>query len=50
MVDEVYFEIREHIGVLKKKEGGWLKEANIVSWNGGVPKLDIAIGRLIMSE
>ena len=26
---------------LIQKDSGWTKEANIVAWNGGVPKLDI---------
>ena len=38
---EVTFEIMEHVGVLESRADGWTKEVNIVSWNGGVPKIDI---------
>lgn len=41
MYTEATFEILEHISVLSSNETGWSKEANIVAWNGGVPKLDI---------
>ena len=30
-----------HIGNLSESSRGWTKELNIISWNGGVPKLDI---------
>ena len=35
------FTIVKHIAVLSENNNGWIKEANIVSWNDGVPKLDI---------
>ena len=38
---EITFELMEHIGVLSTNENGWAKEANIVAWNGGSPKVDI---------
>ena len=38
---EVTYEIREHIAVLSDRGKGWRKEINLVSWNGGMPKLDI---------
>lgn len=38
---EVYFEVMEHIGTLEEMKDGWNKEVNIVSWNGGAPKIDI---------
>lgn len=38
---EVTFEIIEHIGVIAEGRGGWNKEVNIVSWNGGPEKIDI---------
>lgn len=38
---EVTFEIMEHVGVLESRNDGWTKEVNIVSWNGGQPKIDI---------
>lgn len=33
--------IYEHIGVLEKRDNGWSLECNVVSWNGGTPKIDI---------
>ena len=39
--DRVRYELIERIGVLGIKENGWTKEVNIVSWNGGVGKVDI---------
>jgi len=38
---EVTFEIREHIATLGERNGGWTKEFNLVSWNGGEAKADI---------
>lgn len=40
-MDRVTFEIVEHIGVLNSKPNGWTKEANVVVWNHGEPKVDI---------
>ena len=40
----VEYTIHEHIAVLDRYEGRevpWTKEVNIVSWNGGEPKIDI---------
>lgn len=37
----IEFDIRERLGVIGNKDNGWVREANIVSWNGGMPKLDI---------
>ena len=40
----VEYTIHEHIAVLDRYEGReepWAKEVNIVSWNGGQPKIDI---------
>lgn len=47
MAREITKDIKEHIGVIYstirgRKEGdGWTKEVNLVSWNGGIPKIDI---------
>lgn len=47
MAKGITFEIKEHIGAIYstirgRREGdGWLKEVNVVSWNGGLPKIDI---------
>ena len=38
---EFQYEITEEIGVLSESKSGWRKEVNLVSWNGGAPKLDI---------
>lgn len=38
---EVTFDILQHKAVLSERETGWAKEVNIVSWNGGPPKVDI---------
>ena len=35
----VTFEILKHIGIISNN--GWDREVNIVSWNGGAPKVDI---------
>lgn len=39
--NEIKFEIKEQIGVLAEKSGGWKKELNLVSWNDKEPKYDI---------
>lgn len=40
--DTISFEIAEHLAVISKKENGWTKELNLVSWNGQQPpKFDI---------
>ena len=39
---EFAFEIKEHLGALTDaNDNGWRRELNLVSWNGGEPKLDI---------
>ena len=35
------FEIVRHIGVIKTNKSGWVKELNIVSWDGKDAKYDI---------
>lgn len=39
--DNFKYEIVKHIGVLSEKNGGWNRELNLISWNGGQPKYDI---------
>lgn len=40
-------EIKQHLGAItstirgRKEVDAWQKEVNIVSWNGGLPKIDI---------
>ena len=47
MAGTVSFEIKENLGAIYstirgRREGdAWMKEVNIVSWNGGLPKIDI---------
>lgn len=38
---EITFERIQHLGTINTCETGWTKEVNIISWNGGVPKIDI---------
>ncbi len=38
---EITVEIIKEIGVLSTSKSGWNREVNMVSWNGGTPKLDI---------
>ena len=38
---DIKYEIIKHIGNLSESSRGWTKELNIISWNGGMPKLDI---------
>lgn len=47
MAREITKEIKQNLGVITstirgRREGdAWQKEVNIVSWNGGLPKIDI---------
>lgn len=41
MSDKVTFEITEEIQLLSETQTGTRKELNLVSWNGGEPKLEI---------
>lgn len=38
---DVTFEIVRKFGVITTNISGWTKEINLVSWNGGPPKIDI---------
>lgn len=38
---EFTFEIQEHITTLGTMKDGWTREVNVVSWNGGKPKVDV---------
>ena len=38
---EITSEVVKEIGVLSTSKSGWNREVNLVSWNGGAPKLDI---------
>lgn len=37
----VKFEIQENVGIVSEGKNGWMKEVNIVGWNGAAPKFDI---------
>lgn len=39
--DDFQFEIIRHFGVLSTSSRGWIKELNLVRWNGRDPKYDI---------
>ena len=39
--DRISYKVLANVGVLAQYPTGWNKEANIISWNGGAPKLDI---------
>ena len=38
---EIKFEIIKNIGTLSGSSKGWIKELNLISWNGRDPKYDI---------
>jgi hypothetical protein len=38
---DIKFEIKETVGILSESTKGWMKELNLVSWNGREPKYDI---------
>ena len=35
------YEILKEVGAISQSPSGWKKELNLVSWNGGEPKLDL---------
>lgn len=39
--ESVSYKIEKCVAVLGETPSGWTKELNIVTWNGGEPKLDI---------
>lgn len=40
-MNEIKYEIVEHIGVLSESAKGWKTELNLVSWNDREPKYDL---------
>ncbi len=38
---EIKFEIVNNVGTLSESSKGWIKELNLISWNGREPKYDI---------
>ena len=41
MPTEIKFEITDHLATLSTSTKGWIKELNLVSWNGAAAKYDI---------
>lgn len=39
--NDIRWDIKEHIGVIKTFHSGWQKELNVISWNDREPKYDI---------
>lgn len=35
------YEIHENLGVISTSKTGWTREVNLISWEGGAPKIDI---------
>lgn len=40
-MNQINYEIKEHIGIISESKNGWTKELNLVSWNDNDPKYDI---------
>lgn len=40
-MNQINYEIKEHIGIISENKNGWRKELNLVSWNDNDPKYDI---------
>ena len=40
-MSKITFEIVEHLADLSENASGWMKEVNLVSWNGRAAKYDI---------
>ena len=38
---ELKYEIITNVGIVSEQSGGWKKELNRISWNGGEPKYDL---------
>lgn len=40
-MNQINYEIKEHIGIISENKNGWTKELNLVSWNDNDPKYEI---------
>lgn len=40
-MNQINYEIKEHIGIISENKNGWTKELNLVSWNDNDHKYDI---------
>ncbi len=38
---DIKYEIQETVGVVSENTKGWMKELNLISWNGRAPKYDL---------
>jgi hypothetical protein len=38
---EINYEIIKRIGIISTSAKGWIKELNLISWNGREPKYDL---------
>ena len=38
---EINYEIIKRIGIISPSAKGWIKELNLISWNGREPKYDL---------
>jgi hypothetical protein len=38
---DLKYEIITNVGIVSEQSGGWKKELNRISWNGGEPKYDL---------
>lgn len=47
---ELKYEIITNVGIVSEHSGGWKKELNRISWNGGEPKYDLRTGHLNMQK
>ena len=40
-MNDIKYEIKQHIAVISENSKGWRKELNLISWNNAAPKYDI---------
>lgn len=40
-MEDIKFEIKEELGVIFESSKGWMRELNLISWNGAAPKYDL---------
>lgn len=40
-MNQINYEIKEHIGIISENKNGWTKELNLISWNDNASKYDI---------
>ena len=47
---EIKYEIVERIAVLGERPRGWERQLNLISWNDGDPKYELAILKGILED